>query len=160
MFKLLCVLVPVFLLTICLPFSAGAERPLSITLAGATVADAPRSISVARLEEMPRVEKLIFDPYLKKAIHYSGVPLKEFVARFARPETNRVRISAIDEYVVSFTREDLQAGAYLLATRMDGALMTRGMGGPVKIVLQTEDPDNSFVQKWIWMINRIEFLTD
>ena len=160
MFKVLYFQVLIFLLALTFPLSAVAERPMLIRLIGTTVANAPSPISVSQLEKMPQVEKVIFDPYLKKTIRYRGVPLKELVARFARPETNTIRISAIDEYAVTFSREDLKSGAYLLATRKDGELMTRAMSGPVKIVLQTEDPDNLFVQKWIWMINRIEFLTD
>lgn len=160
MSRLLSIAALLLLFALLTPFSALAERAMLISLKGATVAGAPQRISVEQLEEMPLVEKTIFDPYLKKIVHYRGVPLKEFVSRFARPETKTVRITAIDEYVVTFSNHDLETGAYLLATRMEGALMSRGMSGPVKVVMQTDDPENLYVDKWIWMINRIEFLTD
>ena len=141
-------------------FAASAERPLLISLQGTLAADAPTHLSIAQLDEMPQIKKVIFDPFLDKTTHYRGVPLKEFVARFARPETKTIKVGAIDENAVTFFRQELETGGYLLATRMDGVLMTRAMGGPAKIVLQTEDPENHFVRKWICMINRIEFLAD
>lgn len=143
-----------------LPTLALAERKMTIRLLGAVAEGAPKRLTVDQIEEMPQMESLIYDPYLKKDIQYNGVCLTRFVETFASPKTTTVKISAIDEYVVSFDKKDLESEFYLLATRMDGKLMSRATSGPVKIVLKENDSDNLYVQKWIWMINRIEFLTD
>lgn len=143
-----------------LPFSAFAERAMTIRLVGATREAAPKRLTVAQLEKMPLVESEIFDPYLKKQVRYQGVCLTEFIKKFATSDTKNVRISAIDEYVIFFANDVAETDDFMLATRMDGELMSRAMSGPVKIVMKENDPDNHYVEKWIWMINRIEFLTN
>lgn len=133
------------------------ERSLRIHLGGATLAGTPEYLTVDELERLPQRESRIYDPYMKEEILYRGVPLDELIARYASPETARVQIRAIDDYMAEFLRPEWKEDIFLLALRMNGERMGRAQSGPAKIVLQKKDPWNQHVQKWIWMIDRIDF---
>jgi hypothetical protein len=160
-FRLVALISALILITVATPIRAfSAERPLRIRLLGATLPEVPKYVTVEDLEQLPGVQASIYDPYMKRTVLYSGVLLKDLVDRYASPRTARIRIRAIDEYKVEFSPDDWNNDHFILATRMAGKHIGIKESGPAKIVMQTKDPQNRYVPKWIWMINRIEFLTE
>ncbi len=148
------------------PSEASADpgsRPLKIRLRGATLATAPTAVTVADLDRLPQTELTTFDPYLQRQIRYRGVLLRDLAASFGSPGVQRIMLKAIDAYQVEFVRNEWETSDFLLATRLDGDLMGLQQSGPAKIV-RRYDPaaskERNFAPKWIWLVNRIEFLTE
>ncbi|BCR06379.1 hypothetical protein DESUT3_34480 [Desulfuromonas versatilis] len=147
-----------------LPGLAGENsRPLKIKLRGALKADAPRTVTVADLDRLPQTEFDTFDPHQDRQVHYRGVLLRELAAAYGRPGAAGMELHAIDEYHVEFSRSEWETTDFLLATRMDGKTMNIRESGPAKVVLEYQakgDNVPNYAPKWIWLVNRIEFLAE
>lgn len=135
-----------------------------IVLSGNLLKAAPKTVSVEDLENLPQTEFAVVDPYLKKRVVYKGVLLKDLVAAYAKPDTTKIRLRAIDEYRAEFIREEWVRFDIMLATRMNGKHMGIRENGPARIVLPydtAKDIDKTLYKpKWIWQVNRIEFLEE
>lgn len=147
------------------PTERGAQERLpEIKLGGNLLQTAPKAVTVDDLENLPPTEYAVLDPYLKKRVVYRGVLLKNLVAKYARPGTKRIRLRAIDEYKAEFIKEEWVRFDIMLATRMNGNRMGIRENGPARIVLpyDTAKGINKTLYKprWIWQVNRIEFLEE
>ncbi len=157
----LCFLLLLHLLLADLSQGAGHERQPWIRLLGKVNQEAPGSVRIAELDLLTQTEFETFDPYLKRTVHYRGVLLRELVSRYAEQGIGRVKLLAIDDYEIEFTPEEWRQKGFLLATRMNGKPMGIRDSGPAKIVMHynpQDDQDRHYTPKWIWMVNRIEFL--
>lgn len=90
---------------------------------------------------------------------FTGVRLRDFVARHARSGFERLRLIAADGYTVFLTPEDLAERSYLLATRFQGEPVPADRLGPLMLVVPEDEQavlagDPSMTQ-WIWGIVEI-----
>lgn len=138
------------------------EREQRIKLQGSLLKNAPAFITVSDLEKLLTTEYEVHDPYLGSPVVYQGVLLREFVKAYGQPETVFLKIRAIDDYKAEFSKDEWHQWDIMLATRMAGKQMGLREKGPVKIVMPydtaKEMNQTLFNPKWIWQINRIEFI--
>jgi len=118
-----------------------------------------REISVAEIELAGLQEVHAFNPYEKRSETYSGVWMQDFVAAFGTAETSTLTTKAIDDYEITFNKEEWQDLRILIATRVDGSYIDFDRKGPMRIIFPDYDEKHQDYQtnlpKWTWMITEI-----
>jgi hypothetical protein len=142
--------------------TTSTQRELRIKLTGNLKKNTSQYITVADLEILPLIEYAVEDPYIGKRVVYIGLLLSEFVKQYGQPDTSKIRLRAIEDYKTEFTKDEWTKWKIMLATRADGNHMGLREKGPVKIVMPYDTAKDInptlYNPKWIWQINRIEFL--
>lgn len=144
------------------PVVAG-ERVLKIKIRGSVVAGTPSTVTVEELEKLPLTVLSTFDPFGKKQLNFKGVLLEDLATSYGTRNVTKIRLSAIDGYQVVFSPEEWQTKKLLLATRIEDKKIDRRQSGPARVVLPFDEGNASeaerlYTTKWIWMVNKIEFL--
>jgi hypothetical protein len=154
------------LLAFCVVFPqsvrAAGEREMRIHLSGNLLPSAPPYVTVPMLEKLNLTEYMTYNPYDKKGHTYKGVLLKNLVKLYARPDTVKMKLTAIDEYTVEFSKSEWERWDIMLATQCDGKHLGVKESGPAKIVMPyaTAKDINHVIYnlKWIWLVNNIRFM--
>ena len=108
------------------------------------------------LERMPQVKVRVREPFLKRDVSFSGVPMKNLLAVMGvSPASGGIALHALDDYHVEFTLAQLTSSGAVLATRENGARIPTKEGGPIRLILTrpgklAENSDN-----WIWSVDRM-----
>lgn len=129
-----------------------------LTLSGLTADPSKRaavSIDLATLDAMSTVEDDIYEPFVKKTVHFTGVPLAALLARVGVTQ-GQVLLHALDDYTFNSTVAALTASQALIATTADGKPIPLAAGGPIRIVF----PDGTALAKktaaWVWSLDSIK----
>jgi hypothetical protein len=109
------------------------------------------------LDAMATQTATLMEPFDKKNINFTGIPMSVLLSRAGIPPTaTGVELHAIDDYKVTLKVADLMAPGVLLATKADGAPIPVKAGGPIRLVF----PPDSVVGKnrdiWIWSIDTMK----
>jgi len=108
------------------------------------------------LDTLPTVSATLHEPFLKKDVRFTGVPMSALLGRAGiSPKATKVQLHALDDYKVDFQVADLMAPGVLLATRADGAPIPIGKGGPVRLVFPPDSKVGKNKDFWIWSIDSI-----
>jgi DMSO/TMAO reductase YedYZ molybdopterin-dependent catalytic subunit len=106
------------------------------------------------LDGMSTTTATIFEPFVKKEIKFTGIPMSDLLTRAGvDPTAERVYLHALDDYKVDFKVSDLMAPGVLLATKADGAAIPLGKGGPIRLVFPPDAPAGKNKDLWIWSID-------
>ena len=108
------------------------------------------------LDRMPQVKLRVREPFLKRDVSFSGVPMKNLLAIMGvSPASGGIDMHALDDYHVGFTPAQLTSSGAVLATREGGSRIPIKEGGPIRIVLSRPGrmADNS--DNWIWSVDRM-----
>jgi DMSO/TMAO reductase YedYZ molybdopterin-dependent catalytic subunit len=93
------------------------------------------------LDGMSTTTATSFEPFVKKEIKFTGIPMSDLLTRAGvDPTAERVYLHALDDYKVDFKVSDLMAPGVLLATKADGAAIPLGKGGPIRLVFPPDAP--------------------
>lgn len=90
---------------------------------------------------------------------FTGVKLAAFMRAFGLDDAQRIRFIAADDYTVFLTPSEIHDGAYLLATRFNGAPMDISDKGPLRLLVPAQaravrEGERSQAD-WIWSIVEI-----
>src|SRR6266540_2102812 len=119
-------------------------------------ADVGRSLAFDQktLDAMATSTATIFEPFVKKDIRFTGIPMSDLLTRAGvAPTATKVNMHALDDYKVEFKVPDLMAPGVLLATRADGAAIPIGKGGPIRLVFPPGSTAGKNKDVWIWSID-------
>jgi hypothetical protein len=106
------------------------------------------------LDVMATSTATIFEPFVKKDIRFTGIPMSDLLTRAGvAPTATKVNMHALDDYKVEFKVPDLMAPGVLLATRADGAAIPIGKGGPIRLVFPPGSTAGKNKDVWIWSID-------
>jgi hypothetical protein len=106
------------------------------------------------LDSMSTTTATIFEPFVKKDIQFTGVPMADLLSRAGvAPTAERVYLHALDDYKVDFKVSDLMAPGVLLATKANGAAIPLGKGGPIRLVFPPDAAAGKNKDLWIWSID-------
>jgi hypothetical protein len=109
------------------------------------------------LARLSQVQLTTYEPWVKKDLSFRGVWLADVLALAGAASTAEVRVTALDDYAVTFTAADLRAGGILLATSDGtGADIPIEDGGPTRIVFQRGLRAGVNADQWIWSLRSIE----
>lgn len=146
------------------PAIAATARPARlprIHLHGSALTGQQQTLSIDALDALaPATEWVIDDPYSGSETHYQGIALRDLVNALA-PNAQRVRMRALNDYIVVFERGEWEKLPILLATRNEGARMSVANKGPARIIYrQTRENElrmQAHAPKWIWQVIDVEF---
>jgi hypothetical protein len=106
------------------------------------------------LDGMSTTTATIFEPFVKRDIAFTGIPMSELLTRAGvAPAAERVYLHALDDYKVDFKVTDLMEPGVLLATKADGAAIPLGRGGPIRLVFPPNAAAGKNKDLWIWSID-------
>ncbi|ASP36081.1 hypothetical protein [Labrenzia sp. VG12] len=130
-----------------------------IRVSNADQEGSPRFLTVADIETAGLQQLQAFHPYEKRSNAYHGVWMEDFVERFGTPGVSTVITRAIDDYEITFTRDEWQSIRILLATRVNDRYVDFDEKGPLFVVFPDYDEKQkeyrANLPKWIWMITEI-----
>lgn len=110
---------------------------------------------IAALEQLPMVEVDIDDPWEKRQITYTGVMMTDLVDAIAPNGANELRLTALDDYEVTLTLDELADSKAMLATTADGERIEIAGGGPTRLVFLPDSAIGRDQDLWIWSIATI-----
>jgi hypothetical protein len=118
----------------------------------AMVLDKPAVAGLAKLD-------LSFnDPFQKKTLALKGVWMADLLAAAdVTDDAQKIHMTALDDYVVDFTMDEVWAGGMFLAVAdQQGEPLTLENGGPTRVVFVDGTPAGANSDKWIWSLVTIE----
>ena len=108
------------------------------------------------LEQMPRVNVRVHEPFLKRDMSFSGVRMSDLLAVIGvSPSAGSIYMHALDDYHVTLTQDQLDSAGAVVATRANGARIAIKDGGPIRIIMSRSSrvADNS--DNWVWSLDRM-----
>ncbi len=109
------------------------------------------------LEQMPRVNVRVYEPFLKRDMSFSGVRMSDLLAVIGvSPSADSIYMHALDDYHVTFTRAQLVASGAILATRANGARIPIKDGGPIRVIHSRSGRTADNGDNWIWSVDRMK----
>ena len=114
-------------------------------------------LDLASLERMRTVRLETSEPFLKRRVKFDGVILADLLAVAGVPSSaSKLHITALDDYKVDFSLDDVRSSQMLLATKADGKRMPIDRAGPIRVVF----PDGSSLGRnpdlWIWSVSTMQ----
>ncbi len=149
----------VFSVMLSLWSSAAAAETIRLT--GKLARGFQDTVTLNEIDQTGVIEELVYNPHEKLEVQYSGVLLDRFVDRYGDPSVTAIRMTAIDDYRITFERAEWENFRIMLATKMRGERFGLEKRGPARVVFIDFNPDEETyrekISKWIWMIEEIKF---
>lgn len=143
------------------PDTLAANGSYEIKLTGLLAPDTREPVSVRDIEQIGIHTLHAYNPYEKKSEDYTGVWLKEFVAKYGASDVTLVTLRAIDGYDIEFSSKDWNSTRIMLVTKTNHHYMGFEHKGPLRIVFpdfkSTQQKYKVSMPKWMWMITSVEF---
>lgn len=127
---------------------------------------APLGFSAAEFSALPHIDLTLVNPHDQKEHHYSGVNVRELLARIDAPLGEKLRgpaqqlgvlVKAKDGYAVLFALaefdESFSSRTLILADRVDGQPLPEGMA-PLQLIA----PGDKKAARWARMVTAIEII--
>jgi hypothetical protein len=115
------------------------------------------AIGFRTLEQMPRVTLSVYEPFLKRDVTFSGVRMSDLLAVIGvSPSDSSIYMHALDDYHVTFTRDQLASSGAVLATRAGGERIAIKDGGPIRIIHSRSGRVADNGDNWIWSVDRMK----
>lgn len=132
---------------------------LKVTAASSQVE--PIELSIEALDLLEQVEFKTTTIWTDGEVTFSGVPLKVLLNHFeANGET--VEMTALNDYAVTMPFADLEDNAPIVATRMNGELMSVRDKGPYWVVYpydrDAKYQNETVYSRSIWQLNRLKVM--
>ena len=108
------------------------------------------------LTAMATVTTNIYEPFVKKDMKFTGVPVVNLLARAGiSPTATKISLHALDDFQVELKVADLADPEILFATKADDALIPVDSGGPVRLIFPADSEVGKNRDTWIWSIDSI-----
>lgn len=127
-----------------------------VVLSVATDGGAPLEFDLATLERTGLVEAELYEPFERERLAFTGVELRDVLELAGVGITADVHLTALDDYSVDLTAEQVQAGGILIATQFGGRAIAIAEGGPIRVVFVDGTESGSDEDLWIWSLSRID----
>lgn len=110
-------------------------------------------VDLATLEKMPLVELEVYEPFEKRTMTFEGVLMSELMSiAGADSGASEVHITALDDYKVDLSMDEIGDSDILLAPKADGSHMSVAEGGPTRIVFPPKSAAGRNPDLWIWSV--------
>jgi hypothetical protein len=146
-----------------LPQNAAVPVPRGKSVLTLTGVDRPNvgkdmELDLAALASMPTVEVTVFEPFLKRDILFEGVLLSDVLGYAGVDPAADMRVTALDDYRVDFSLDQLAEDRVLVATRMDGQKIEIPDGGPTRFIfLDASSGLGTNTDNWVWSLAEMAF---
>ena len=141
------------------PMSA-ADMEVVLTVDDASDDAPPMTYSLDDLDKLTQVRVLTTNEFVDGMTEFSGPLARDVLGRIGVEGDRSARFVAINEYEVLVDVDDFLEYDVILATRMDGELLSRRTKGPIWLIYPISDnPELQDVRvnsKLIWQLKNIE----
>jgi hypothetical protein len=121
-----------------------------------------KKYKIAELEKLPLYQTELPALYTGEDGSYQGVLLDELLKDAGISNYTKIRLSALDGYVIEFAHEPLKGKKGFIATRFKGNEMPVTQKGYVRLLLPSQvdwnNPKNTNTSIWIWNLTEIMVL--
>lgn len=118
-----------------------------------------RAQTLAELDALPQQSFRTTTPWHKSSVEFSGVPLKTYFD-LAKVAPTKIRLVALNDYVVDADVAELLTGAALLATRQNGVPLPVSDKGPVFLIFpfdsRSELQHQFYYSRAVWQLTEID----
>jgi hypothetical protein len=106
--------------------------------------------------ELVRVE--LYEPWAKKRLTFGGPELSDLLdLAGVDPDATSIHMTALDDYQVDLTMDEIRAGGILVATASgSGGKLPIDKGGPARIVFEDGVEAGAAAEQWIWSLKTID----
>ncbi len=143
------------------PVPAPAGKPV-LTLKGAVTNPnhgAAVVFDLPTLEAMATATTQTHEPFVKKDMTFTGVPMADLLARAGiKSSATKVRLHALDDYKVELAMADFADRRVLLATKAEGERIPVAKGGPIRLIFPADSPVGKNRDLWIWSVDSMTVL--
>lgn len=114
-------------------------------------------LDLAAIERLGVRSVTVYEPFEKRDIEFEVVDLATVLeAAGVAGRAESIHLTALDDYQMDLSIEDIHDGGVYLATRVGGETIGLDEGGPIRIVFEDginagENPD-----QWIWSLREVE----
>jgi len=150
----------IFLITL----SVSAKVPYQkIYFKGLLLPSTKPVIKVDELLNFKTTKISIFDPYTyNQKIDFTGVTVADLFKFFARPNADTLKVTAINNYIVTIDKKEASSEKMLLAFMENKKYIPVDRMGPARIV---KDGKGKITKmeiakegiKWVWQVRTLEF---
>ena len=120
-------------------------------------------IKVDEFEKYKTTHISIFDPYsYNRKIKFKGITISSLFKLFARPNADTLKVTAINNYVVTIDKKEAFTEKMFLAFKENNKYITVDRMGPARII---KDGKGKITKmeiakegiKWVWQVKTLEF---
>lgn len=113
---------------------------------------------VAGLDRLGLLRVGVFEPWVKQNLEFQGVWLTDVLkAAHVDASARSLHFTALDDYQIDLTMDDVLAGGVFLATKHgDGSAIAIEDGGPTRIVFVGGVASGASADRWIWSLTTID----
>ncbi|MGH8869941.1 MAG: molybdopterin-dependent oxidoreductase [Actinomycetes bacterium] len=115
-------------------------------------------LDTATLDRLGVLQVRMYEPWAKKTMSFRGVWLADLLELAgAAKSAERVRLTALDDYKVDLSMDEVDAGGIFLATQNgDGSPIPVDAGGPTRIVFVGGVTSGESADQWIWSLKDLD----
>jgi len=148
-----------FLIAPVLPASADNHID-GLILTVESASNEPIFYTLASFDDMAQTEISTSNEFVSGLVTYSGPLARELVAKVGGDPQSTVVLTATNDYQISVPAKDFFDYDVVLATRMDGEILSRRDKGPIWLMYpissHAELRDSSVNSKLIWQLVKME----
>lgn len=140
-------------------FSLVTLQAFALSLLTVTVNSEVANYSLDDLETMPQVTFITTNAFVDGPVEFSGPLLRDVLERSDLLDIENVQVTALNDYSIEFPVSDALDFDVIIATRMDGELISVRDKGPLWIMYpvtgnpELEDP--IYKSRMIWQLKEI-----
>lgn len=114
-------------------------------------------LDLATIEGLGSRSVTVYEPFEKREIEFEAVDLAAVLeAAGVAPGAESLHMTALDDYQVDLSIDDIRDGGVYLATRIAGEAIGVDQGGPIRIVFEDGIAAGKNPDQWIWSLRHIE----
>ena len=140
------------------PYGAGVVDPpgptdvvLTVTGPGGT-----KQFTMDQLTALGTKDLTIFEPFVKRNIAFTGVPMAAIFATVGIEGDVRLNTEALNEYIYDkSTAADFVESDGLIAVAQEGKPVPVDQGGPIRIIFPDGSQQAKNLEAWNWSLEKI-----
>ena len=140
------------------PFPAHANDQIMLTID--SPATEPMTFDLAALDALSQAVIETSNEFVTGTAEFSGPLARDLVTEAGGDEDSTILLTAINEYQISVPASDFFNYDVVLATRMNGTVLSRRDKGPIWLMYPISDhselQDSSVNSKLIWQLVKME----
>ena len=136
------------------PYGTGTIDPAAPNEIILTITKGSRKVEFAypRLLKLKQSTINIYEPFLKKRQSFSVIPLKNLFNLAGIAGKDRVKTTALNDYVFTETAESFIAAEAYLAIKVNGQPIGYDQGGPIRLIYSDKSNWSKNLDAWNWSL--------
>lgn len=136
------------------PYGASSVDPAGPTEVIFSVSKKGKKVSftTAKLGTLKSSVISVYEPFLKKRQSFTVIPMKTFFALVGISGTDKVRTTALNDYIFTETAANFVSANGYIAIKRNGVDIPYDQGGPVRIIFSDKSKWAKNLDAWNWSL--------